>query len=108
MVIHWGSFAVCAEVSVVANSTLKSVATNIVLLALDSAKRAITIDTEVGLWTRTISGERLIERSEAVAWVYLCGAKAAGGAVVPVRAIQALVADANDGLRNGLAWGIRL
>ena len=97
------SLTICAEVSVVADCALESITTNVVLATLDSAQRAIAVNAKMSLWAWAGESERLVERGEAVAWVNLCGTEMAGRAIVPVRAVQTLVSDADNRLRDVLA-----
>jgi hypothetical protein len=80
----------------VADGTLEAVTTDIVLATLHGAQWTIAVDAEVSLWAWAGEIERLVERGEAVAWVDLCCTEVAGRAIVPVRAIQALVSNADD------------
>jgi hypothetical protein len=87
-----------AEVNVVTDGTLVANAGNIALSRLVIAQRAITEDAKVDLRvTRQITNS-FVDRGEAVSRVVLVGLLDARGAVVPVRARQALVAGADDTL----------
>jgi hypothetical protein len=97
------SLTVCAEVRVVADCALESVTTNVVLATFDSAQWAIAVNAKMSLWAWAGESERLVERGEAVAWVNLCGTEMAGRAIVPVRAIQTLMSDADNRLKDVLA-----
>lgn len=98
--VRGSSLAICTEVRVVADCTLESITTNVVLATLDSAQWTIAVNAEVSLWAWAIQGQRFVERGESVTRVNLCGTEVASGAVVPVWAVQALVTDADDCLRE--------
>ena len=96
VVVGRGSFTVSTEIGVGADGTLVSVTTDIVLATLDSAQWTIAVDAKVCLWARTICGQWLVQRDEAVTRMDLFSAEVASRAVVPVGAVQALVAHSGD------------
>lgn len=98
VIVDWGGFAVSAEVGVGADCTLVSITTNVVLAALDSTQGTIAIDAEMCLWTWPICRQWLVQRDKTVTWMNLRGAEVASRAVIPVGAVQALVADTSDSL----------
>lgn len=83
-----------------AYSTLESIATDVVLATLDSAQRTIAVDAKVSLWTWACESKGFVERSETMTWMNLCGTEVASRAIVPIRAVQALVADTNNCLKR--------
>ena len=100
MLVCGSSLTVCAKVSIVADSALESITTDVILATLDSAQWTVAIDAKVSLRTWARESEGLVKRSETVAWMNLCGTEVASGAVVPIRAVQALVAYTNNCLRR--------
>jgi hypothetical protein len=90
------SLAVAAEIRVVADGTLVASALDVVVLAL--AEWSIAVDADMARLAIAWSRDRLVQRCEAVAWVDERGVLDALGAVVPVWAVQALVADTEDWL----------
>jgi hypothetical protein len=97
--VHRASLAVGAEVQVAADSALVAGTTNVVGVGLAlAAERAITADANMD--GRRSSdpnvSELLIDWHKSVAVVSDLGRQHASGAEVPVRAVQALVADTRN------------
>ena len=77
--------AIGTEVSVVADSTLVSVASDVSSLVL--AERTITADVLMGHGTTNGTGNVLINRCETVTGMDMAGALDTSIAVVPIRAV---------------------
>ena len=88
------SLAVGAKISVVANSTLVAITNDVGILVC--AKWAIAMDAIVTLGSCRRVGYGFVEWDEAVIGVVTSSILDTAGAVIPIWAIQALVADSND------------
>lgn len=86
------SFAILAEVCIVADDTLVSHTLDVRLVRLALAKRAIAIDAVVGDRRGRTTLELLINGGEAVTRMSVTSILEALAAVVEVRAVEALVA----------------
>jgi hypothetical protein len=98
-------FAALAEVRVVADSALVADALNVWQVLAVFAERPIAVDAVVASWGSKRLWQRLIYGDEAVTRVDDLGALRALRAVIPVRAVQALVADTIDELVAAIADG---
>jgi hypothetical protein len=105
VLVAWQSLARGAEICVVANSALVSDALDVVLVGLAATQRSIAVDAEVANSDTTRLRNWLVEGREAMAWVDVVNVLVAVVAVVPIRAIQALVANAEDLLVTSVADG---
>lgn len=83
------SLAVGAEIGVVADSTLVAVTDDIRPLVL--AKRTIAEDGVVSLGAHWWIRNCLVDRNKAVSWVDVASTLHTSGAIIPVRAVHALV-----------------
>jgi hypothetical protein len=90
--------AVGAEVRIVANRTLVAHTLDIRLILLVFAKRTVTVDAVVARASRDRLGQRLIDWHKTVARVNVLHAQDTLRAVIPVGAVQALVANTIDEL----------
>jgi hypothetical protein len=99
----WVGFAVGAEVGVVADSALVTHSLNVVVLAL--AEGTVTINANVTRWIAARSGNGLIESCKSMLGMYELGVLDAFGAVVPVWAGKALVANPEDWLVTTITEG---
>jgi hypothetical protein len=100
-------FAIGAEVRIVADSTLVSNTSDIIVLS--HTKRTVAADAIMNgsaVTSNAWLAERLIDRNEAVVGVHKASVEDAVSAVVPVRAVEALVADASDELFAAIADGV--
>ena len=88
------SLAIGAEISVMADGTLEAISSNVRFLVL--AERTIAEDSDVVLVTTSFCRDWLVKRHEAVAWVVFVRFLDAGSAIIPVRAIHALMTHAVD------------
>jgi len=106
VVVERRSLAIGAEVQVIADSTLVSIAEDVVQVGL--AKRSITSNAGMhGLAAELRSNvDRLEDWNELVAWMGLAGGLDADRAVVPIWTAQALMADSNDGRLASIADSI--
>lgn len=95
--------AVGAEVCVVANSALVTHALDVAVLVL--AERAITVDTNVLRLVRVASGswDGFVMGCESMMRVIELGVLDTFRAVIPIRAVHALVADTEDWLITAIA-----
>lgn len=96
VLVVWVCLTFSAEVGVVADGTLIANTLDVVVLVL--AERTVAVDTYVAWLAHARYGKRLEEGREAMPWVDQGGVLDALRAVVPVRALEALVADAEDWL----------
>jgi small basic protein len=100
MLVRWAGLAIGTEISVMADCTLVTVASNIV--GLVDTKRTITVDSVMGRLAskRTKSAgsivDWLVEGNESMAWMDELGIWHASSAIIPIWAIQALVSDTID------------
>lgn len=99
LVIGMG-LAARTEVNVVTDGTLVANTSDVALSRLVLAQRAITEDAKVDLRVTRLITNSFVDRGKAVSRVVLVGLLDARGAVVPVGARQALVADADDTLEE--------
>jgi len=112
--VRWAGLAATTEVGVMADSALVAITSDVSLhtTAIGGAKRSITEDTGVtGLrGVLTTQGvevtDRLVEWDKSVAGVNEAGVCNASRAVVPIWAVEALVADTIDVLVTTIADGI--
>jgi hypothetical protein len=111
--VRWASLTAGTEVGVVADGALVTITDNVGLpSAVGIAKRSITEDACVTRFAavpttqRVQVAEGLVERHEPVAGVDEAGICNARRAVVPIRALETLVADAVDVLVAPIADGI--
>jgi hypothetical protein len=105
--IVWASLAAGTEISVVTDSALIAVTADI--QRLRCTQRSVTVNTVVerGIRRRScVVANRLVDGDEAVAWVDELRVGNAGLAVVPVWAVEALVADTIDVLVTAIADGL--
>lgn len=98
VLVAWVRFAILAEVGVVAHSALEACTLNVREVLFVLTQRSIAVDTVMTATARHRLGERLVDWDEAVTGVDNLGTLQALRAVVPVWAVQALVADAVDEL----------
>ena len=94
VVVRRESLAIGAEISVVANSTLVTITNDVGILVC--AEWAITMDSVVALGSCRWIGYGFVERDEAVIRVVTSSILDAAGAVIPIWAVQALVANSKD------------
>ena len=94
MVVRRKSFAVGAEISVMADSTLVAIANDVGILIC--AEWAIAMDAIVTLGSCWRVGYGFVKWDEAVIGVVTSSILDAARAVIPIWAIQALVANSND------------
>ena len=94
MLVAGDSFAVGAEICVVADSTFVANASNVGLVLFVLAKRAVTEDAVMPDVGRSRVGQWLVNWYESMRRMKRIRVFDACGAVVKVRAVQALVADA--------------
>ena len=87
--------AIGTEIDVVAYGTLISYTSDV---ALTGAKRSIAVDAEVACNGRSLNSKRTIDGHESMFRVGLLGTFEAIAAVVPVRAIETLVTNTENGL----------
>jgi hypothetical protein len=103
--IGGASFAVGAKVSVMADGTLVADASDVALTRARSAEWSIAADSDVHRpRVRATDADflaGLVDGHKSVSWVDNLGIGDAGIAVVPVRAIKALVANAINVLEEG-------
>ena len=92
----WESLAIVAEISVVTNSALVTVTSNIGLARLAHARGTVTIDTAVDFLASMRITKWFIQGGKSVNRVSLRTIFGTLGAVVEVRARQTLMTDAND------------
>lgn len=105
--IGWASLAAGTEIGVIADSALVTVAADV--QRLGGTQRSITVNTVVerGIGKRTCAVDnRLVDGNEAVAWVDELCVWNAGLAVVPVWAVEALVANTIDVLVTTITDGL--
>jgi len=96
-------FAICAEVHIIADGALVADTLDVGRSSLVLAKRAIAVDAVVALVGDARLGYRLIDGHEAVHGVVEASTLDALGAVIPVRAVQALVTHTVDVLVAAIA-----
>ena len=94
VVVRRKSLAVGAKISVMANSTLVAVTDDVGILVC--AEWAIAMDAIVTLGSCRRIGYGFVERDEAVIGVFTSSILDAAGAVIPIWAVQALVANSDD------------
>jgi len=95
-----------AEVGVVAYGTLEASAHDVRWDSLILAQWAITVDASMASEHRLGLRNRVVDGGEAVTSVLERGVCNTSGAVVPVWAVEALVANAVDGLVTAIADGV--
>lgn len=103
------SFAVGAEVKVIADSALVTNSTNVGRVGIvTGAQGTVTADTNVNRRRASPAnvGESFISRHETVAWVSEVAVLVAIRAVVPVRAVQTLVTDTCNVLVAAIAESV--
>ena len=100
---RWNSFAVGTEIGIVADSTLVACATDILLAGLAGAGISIAVNTKMHLLMRVEVCNLFEKSSETMTRMDFRGAENTGGAVIPVRAAQALVANTKDVLRPSIS-----
>ena len=98
MAIDWNSFAVGAEISVIANGTLVAVASDIGLASTNGTKRTIAVDAAMDERSSRHIRKSFIERRESMARVDLLGFDNACRAKVPIRTVETLVTDSHNSL----------
>ena len=94
MVVRRKSLAISAKIGVMANSTLVAITNDVGILVC--AEWAIAMNAIVTLGSCWRIGYGFVERDEAVVGVVTSSILDAAGAVIPIWAIQALVANSND------------
>jgi len=97
--------AVLAKVCVVADGTLVADAFNVGQVFLVFAERPVTVDAVVAVGAAHWLSQRLVNGNEAVAWVNEPGILYTIGTVVPIRTVEALVANAINELVTAIADG---
>jgi len=97
------SFAGFTKVGVKANRALVADAGNVRGDSLNLAERAIAEDTAMDLIMYGMFGDRPIDRDEPMTWMSARCILNARPAIVPVRAGQAFMANANDSLVTAIA-----
>lgn len=98
--------AVLAEVGIVANSALVADAVNVRQILLVLAEGTVTVDTVVAVCAVQRLCQRLVDGNKAMTGVDELGVLETVRAVVPVWAVQALVADTVDELVTAIADGV--
>ena len=99
-------FAVGTKVRVVADGALVADTSDIGFLRLGTAQRTVTVDTIMAHSFRGRDIDGLVKWSESVAGMNIFGVQNAAGAEVPIRAVQAFVADTVDMLERYQLAGI--
>lgn len=103
--VGWASLAAGTEVGIMADSTLVTVTLDVVALVL--AERAITVDTAVSLLASKHGvRNRIVDRHKAVTFVNERSTLEASTAVVPIWAVEALVADTENEIVTAIADGL--
>ena len=92
------SFAVGAEIGVMADGTLVAVASNV--RPTINTKRTIAIDADMSLGGMEWSSNSLVDRNEAMAGMVLTSSLDASGTVIPIGAAHALIANTVDVLQS--------
>ena len=92
MAMIWQSLAIGTEISVVADSTFVAIATNIAMIQLRFAQRAIAVNTVVHLARGRRVGKRFVHGNEAVSRVSMRRSLNTCRTVIPVRAVHAFMA----------------
>ena len=98
------SLAICAEINIVADGTLVANAGNIALCRLVLAQGTVAKDAIVDLDVTGLVTDSSVDRRKPMARVVNRGVGVTVGTEVPVRASQALVADAKDRLELSVSW----
>jgi len=106
VVVAGQSLARRAEVRVVAHSALVADTRDVWLVDLIPAERTVAVDARMASEHRLGLGDRVVDGREAVTSMLERSLSNARAAVVPVWAVQALVADAKDGLVAAIADGV--
>lgn len=88
------SFTASTEVCIVADCALIAVTNDVRVLLRTTF--TITVDTDVLLLTTWYTAEMLVEGNKRMTWVCLSSILLAVRAIIPVRAVEALVTDAVD------------
>ncbi len=84
-------FAAGAEVGIVADRTLVPNPRNVRSILLSFAERTIAVNADVSLGALRHLRNRFVERYKAMSWMAVTSILEASRAVVPVRAVHALV-----------------
>jgi hypothetical protein len=100
MAVNRDSFTVGTEVGIMTYSTLITIANNVATVAFALAEWPIAVDAIMNLGLRWCIRDWFVDRGESVARMDMLRALDAGRAIIPVRASQAFVANANDVLRR--------
>ena len=103
VLVSWVSLAILAEIGVVADSALVADTLDVRQVVFVLAKRSITENAVMPVGTVERLGQGLVNGYEAVARMNELGALDAIGAVVPVWAVQAFMADTIDELVAAIA-----
>jgi hypothetical protein len=106
VVVAGQSLARRAEVRVVAHSALVADTRDVWLVNLIPAKRTVAVNARMASEHRLGLGDRVVDGREAVASMLERSLSNARAAVVPVWAVQALVADTKDSLVAAIADGV--
>src|SRR5579862_1042225 len=100
MVIDRASFAIGTKVRIIAHGTLVPIPDDVRPSIFVLTERPIAIDTVVFPAESYGSFDRFVDGYEAVSWVYVASIRDALRAVIPVRAVEALVTNSIDRLRR--------
>lgn len=100
---RWNSFAIGTKIGIMADSTLVTCATDVLLAGLAGTEMPIAVNPEMHLLVSAEVSNLLEQSGETVTGMDLRGVKNAGGAVIPVRAAQTLVTDTKDVLRYSIS-----
>jgi hypothetical protein len=92
----WNSLAIGTEVGIMTHGTLVACTSNVLLVGLASADRAITIYPKVDFLASVEVCNLFKQCSESVPWMNVRSTENAGRAVVEVWAAQAFVSDTKD------------
>ena len=91
--VRWQCLAASTEVNIIADSALVTNASDAAWIGLVKAEWAIAVDEGVALLAGEGLGDGLVDWNEAMARVDLVHLLDAAFTVVPVRAVEALMAD---------------
>jgi len=106
MAVNRDSFTVGTEVGIMTYSTLITIANNVATVAFALAEWPIAVDAIMNLGLRWCIRDWFVDRGESVARMDMLRALDAGRAIIPVRASQAFVANANDVLITPITDGM--
>jgi len=106
VIIEWRRLAVCAEVQIITDSTLVTIAEDEKHVIL--TQRTITADASVNGFMTTLRSnvDRFIDWNKSMPRVALASGGGAGSTVIPIWATEALVANANDSRVTAITDGV--